>query len=197
MALLSRTAGALAERVGITLPLTIGPLLAAIGLATFALPGATGSYWVTFFPGMVLLGLGLSLAVAPLTTAVLSAVDDEFEGVASGVNNAVARLGNLLCIGLLGIIIVHRFSHQLDLMLASAHVPAQVRQAISAKALQLAAITPPPGLDAATREAVDHAVTAATVSAFRSAMIVSAMLALLAAGIGATTLPPRRRTRRR
>lgn len=188
MALLSRTAGEWAERVGITLPLTIGPLLAAIGLATFALPGAGGSYWVTFFPGMVILGLGLATTVAPLTTAVLSSVDDEFEGVASGVNNAVARLGNLLAIGVLGIIMVRRFSTQLDLALAHAGAPAQVRQALGAQALQLSAITPPPGLE--------HVVTTAAVSAFRAAMIVSAALALVAAGIGATTLPPRRGRRR-
>jgi EmrB/QacA subfamily drug resistance transporter len=196
MAALSRTSGELAERIGITIPLTVGPLLAAIGLATFSLPGATGSYWVTFFPGMVLLGLGTAIAVAPLTTAVLSAVDDEFEGVAAGVNNAVARLGNLLCIGLLGIVIAHRFSRQLDAMLASARVPVPVRQAISGQALQLAATTPPAGLDAATRTLVDHAITSATVSAFRATMIVSAALALAAAGVGATTLPPRRSRRR-
>ena len=196
IALLSRSAGALAERIGITLPLTIGPLLAAIGIATFALPGAGGSYFTTFFPGMVLLGLGLATAVAPLTTAVLSSVDDEFEGVASGVNNAVARLGNLLAVGVLGIIVVQRFSTQLDLALAHVGVSSQVRQAISAQALQLAAIAPPAGLDATTRVAVDHAITTATVSAFRVTMIVSAVLALVAAGLGATTLPPRRSRRR-
>jgi EmrB/QacA subfamily drug resistance transporter len=188
MALLSRTAGEIAGRVGITLPLTIGPLLAAIGLATFALPGAGGSYFTTFFPGMVLLGLGLAITVAPLTTAVLSSVDDEFEGVASGVNNAVARLGSLLAIGVIGIIMVQRFSTQLDLGLAQAGASTQVRQSLSAQALQLTAITPPPGYE--------HVVTTAAVSAFRGAMIVSAVLALVAAGLGATTLPPRRGRRR-
>jgi EmrB/QacA subfamily drug resistance transporter len=188
MALLSRLAGDWTERVGIRLPLTIGPLLAAIGLATFALPGPGGSYWVTFFPGMVLLGLGLATTVAPLTTAVLSSVDDEFEGVASGVNNAVARLGNLLAIGVVGIIMVQRFSTQLDLALARAGAPAQIRQALDAQALQLAAITAPPGYE--------QVVTTAAVSAFRGAMIVSAVLALVAAGLGATTLPPRRGRRR-
>jgi EmrB/QacA subfamily drug resistance transporter len=188
MALLSRLSGDLAERVGIRPLLTIGPLLAAMGLATFALPGTGGSYWVTFFPGMVLLGLGLATTVAPLTTAVLSAVDDEFEGVASGVNNAVARLGNLLAIGVVGIIMVQRFSTQLDLALARAGAPAQIRQALDAQALQLAAIAAPPGYE--------HVVTTAAVSAFRGAMVVSAVLALVAAGLGATTLPPRRGRRR-
>jgi EmrB/QacA subfamily drug resistance transporter len=196
MALLSRTSGAMAERIGITLPLTIGPLLCAIGIATFALPGAGGNYFATFFPGMMILGLGLAIAVAPLTTAVLSAVDDEFEGVASGVNNAVARLGNLLAIGVLGIIVVQRFTTQLDAALAHVGVSAQIRQAIGAQALQLATITPPAGLDPAKRAAVDHAITAATVSAFRATMIVSAVLALVAAGLGATMLPPRRSRRR-
>lgn len=188
MAALSRTSGELSERIGITLPLTVGPLLSAIGIATFALPGAGGSYWITFFPGMVVLGFGLAITVAPLTTAVLSAVDDEFEGVASGVNNAVARLGNLLSIGVLGIIMVQRFSTQLETALAHAGAPAQVRQALGAQALQLSAIKAPPGFE--------HVVTTAAVSAFRAAMIVSAVLALLAAGVGATTSPPRRGRRR-
>jgi EmrB/QacA subfamily drug resistance transporter len=186
VALLSRTAGEMADRFGITLLLTLGPLIAAIGLATFALPGAGGSYFTTFFPGMVLVGLGMGITAAPLTTAVLSSVDDEFEGVASGVNNAVARLGGLLAIGVIGIIMVQRFSTQLDVGLAHAGAPAQIRQALSAQALQLAAITPPP--------AYAQVVTAAAVSAFRGAMIVSAVLALAAAGVGATTLPPRRRS---
>jgi EmrB/QacA subfamily drug resistance transporter len=189
MVLLSRPSGELADRIGITLPLTVGPLVAAIGLATFALPGAGGSYFTTFFPGMMLLGLGMAIAVAPLTTAVLSSVDDEFEGVASGVNNAVARLGNLLAVGAIGIIMVTRFSTQLDSALAHGGAPAQVRQALAGQALQLSAITPPPGYE--------RIVTTAAVSAFRAAMIVSAVLALVAAGLGATTLPPRRRSRRR
>jgi hypothetical protein len=80
--------------------------------------------------------------------------------------------------------------------LASVHLSAPVRQAISAQALQLSAITPPAGLDAVTRTAVDHAISSATVSAFRATMIISAVIALAAAGVGATTLPPARRTRR-
>ena len=98
IALLSSRMGALAERSGPRLPLTLGPAIAATGCALLTLPGT--SYWTSVLPGMVTLAVGMSLAVAPLTTAVLSAVDDDHAGVASGLNNAVARTGGLIATAL-------------------------------------------------------------------------------------------------
>jgi EmrB/QacA subfamily drug resistance transporter len=98
MLLLSSRAGALAERIGPRIPMTIGPGLVAVAMLLLTRIGPSSSYITDVLPGVVVFGLGLSLTVAPLTATALGAVDDEHAGVASGVNNAVARTGQLLAV---------------------------------------------------------------------------------------------------
>jgi EmrB/QacA subfamily drug resistance transporter len=111
MVVLSRWSGGLIAWIGARTPLVLGSIVAALGFLAFALPGSGGSYWTTFFPAATVLGLGGALFVAPLTTAVMNAVPVEHAGVASGVNNAVARTAGLIGIAALGIIVTEAPSY--------------------------------------------------------------------------------------
>lgn len=101
MLLLSARAGALAQRIGPRLPMTIGPLIVAAGMLLYARIGAHASYAADVLPAVIVMGLGLSLNVAPLTMTALGSVDESHAGIASGVNNAVARAAGLLAVAIL------------------------------------------------------------------------------------------------
>lgn len=101
MFFLAAKGGALGARIGPRIPMTVGPLVMALGLALLLRVGADVDYWLDVFPGITVFGLGLALMVAPLTATVLAAAPDEHAGIASGVNNAVARAGSLLAVAAL------------------------------------------------------------------------------------------------
>ncbi len=105
MVVSSRWSGGLVARIGPRTPLLLGSVLAGLGFLAYALPGNGGSYWTTFFPAAAILGLGGALFVAPLTTTVMDAVSVDHSGVASGVNNAIARTAGLIGIAALGIVV--------------------------------------------------------------------------------------------
>ncbi|MBB6627885.1 MFS transporter [Nocardioides sp. KIGAM211] len=101
MFFLAKRGGALGARIGPRIPMTFGPLVMAAGIALLLRVGPDVSYWLDVFPGITVFGLGLALMVAPLTSTVLAAAPDEHAGIASGVNNAVARAGSLLAVAAL------------------------------------------------------------------------------------------------
>ncbi|HUR80712.1 MAG TPA: MFS transporter [Thermoanaerobaculia bacterium] len=178
MSLMSRWTGALADRIGPRPLLIVGPLLAAGGLALLARPGIGGSYWTTFFPAVLVLGIGMAITVAPLTTTVMTSIEDErHAGAASGINNAVARVAGLLAVAILGAVAVAVFSRDLDARLARLPVPAAMRPYMAAKAEQLGDARAPQGSPYAP--VVDRAVKESFVTAFRVNVLASAALAAL------------------
>jgi EmrB/QacA subfamily drug resistance transporter len=107
----SRWSGGLVARIGARKPLILGSILAALGFLAFAVPGTDGSYWTTFFPAATILGCGGALFVAPLTTTVMNSVPVEHSGVASGINNAVARTAGLIGVAVLGVVVATSASY--------------------------------------------------------------------------------------
>jgi EmrB/QacA subfamily drug resistance transporter len=178
---LSRWAGGLVARYGAKLPLVIGPTITAAGFFLFAVPGTGGSYWTTFFPAIVVLGLGMSLVIAPLTTTALNSVSGSHSGLASGVNNAVSRTGSLLAIPILGIFVFVAFSAGLDARVEALDLPPQAQQQLDAGKVDLGGAEVPEGLDGETAAAVQGAIDEAFVAGFRTAMFVAAALALMSA----------------
>jgi hypothetical protein len=178
MFFLSRWSGGLIERVGSRLPLVIGPVIAAAGFALFALPGVGGSYWRTFFPPVALLGLGMAITIAPLTTTVMNAVDRSRAGIASGVNNAVASTAALLAVAAFGLVMTFAFNHSLDQRLTGMHLSTEVREAIDAERIKAGGMEAPATADVPTREALRLAIAESSVAGFRWVMLISAALAL-------------------
>jgi EmrB/QacA subfamily drug resistance transporter len=188
MGSLSRLSGTLVDRFGARQPLIVGPVICAAGLALFALPGIGGSFWLTFFPAMVVLGIGMTVSVAPLTTTVMGAVDQRHAGTASGINNAVSRISGLLAVALLGAVAVMVFGTALDAHLADLNLPSDVRLAMQEQATRLAEAQPPAALALEQQQAVTAAVRESFVASFRIVALICAGAALLAALCAALTI---------
>lgn len=174
---LSRWGGGLVERYGAKWPLVIGPLVAALGFALFAVPATSGNYWRTFFPAVVVLGLGMATSVAPLTTTVMNSVAQSRVGVASGINNAVSRAAGLLAIAAFGTIMFSIFNRALDHSLASLSLPPSVEELIDGQRNKLGAIALPPEIGAAQIRQLRQAIDDSFVAGFRAVMIIAAALA--------------------
>jgi EmrB/QacA subfamily drug resistance transporter len=179
--LLSRWAGGLVASYGARLPLVIGPIVAATGFLLFARPDIGGSYWITYFPAMLVLGLGMSGVVAPLTTTVMDSVSEHQAGVASGVNNAVSRVASLLSIAVLGMVAFHVFNVQMEKRLDAANLPDMVKQSVLEHRIRLTQIDPPKGVTADQQHALKQAIDESFLAGFRWVMVISAALALFSA----------------
>ena len=175
---LSRWSGGLVDHFGARLPLIIGPLIAALGFALFVLPARSHNYWTSFFPAVVVLGLGLATSVAPLTTTVMSSVNEHQAGVASGINNAVSRVAGLLAIAIFGVVMLQTFSRSLERQLANIDLAPEVRSSVYEQRVKLAGLELPAGIDEVTRKNLERAVADSFVAGFRLIMISAAGLAL-------------------
>ncbi len=186
---LSRWSGGLLDRFGARLPLIIGPSIAALGLALLALPGGGGP-WAAFLLPMAILGLGMAVAVAPLTTSVINAVATHQAGVASGINNAVASVASLLAVAIFGAVALADFNRALDHRLATQTVSSKVKRAVEGargKFVIEPALATVQGEDRRVTEAI---VRDSLADSIRLAMLLAAALALAGAVCAALAIGP-------
>jgi EmrB/QacA subfamily drug resistance transporter len=180
--LLGRLSGRIVARFGTKVPLVAASLAVVLGLLLLALVGVEhDSYWTSFFPAMVVQGFGMALVITPLTTVALGSVESEHSGLASGVNNAMARVAGLLAVAVLGVFAYGAFSATLDTHLEGMNLSGGVRSELEAAKADLGAAEAPKGVDARTAAKIESAIDASFVAGFRAVMVVSAGLALASA----------------
>lgn len=186
--LLSPRMGALMSRTGARLPMSVGPLVIGIGFAMLLTAGRSASYVVNFLPAIIVLGLGMSIFITPLTATVMGSVPSSDVGTASGVNNGVSRVASVLAIAVLGVVFAARFQGDLSTALSHLPIPATARQALVAHADRLTDDPIPTRLSPEQRAAVHNAIQDAYLSSFYWVMGTCAVLCLLCAGISWVTI---------
>ncbi|MDA2919313.1 MFS transporter [Desulfobacterota bacterium AH_259_B03_O07] len=176
--LLSRWSGGKINRYGAKFLLVIGPILIALGYIMFTIPGVGSSYWTTFLPALVVLGMGMGISVAPLTTVVMGAVDIQYSGLASGINNSVGRVAGLLAVAVLGVVALKAFNSSLDPDLSKLQIPPEYREIINDERIKLAAMEIPEALSSDVKLLLKRAIANSFVDSFRLIMIITGCLAL-------------------
>jgi len=186
---LSGPSGGLADKIGPRTQMILGPLIVALGIASMILPGLGVNYFIGFLPGLILFGGGMALVIAPLTKSALS-VSEKFSGVASGLNNAIARVAFLMAVAVMGAVVVSIFSSQLSDNLSP--LPAEQEQVIMDQAAKFGEIEIPEGFSPDSRETTERAINNAFLYSFRWNMGIMAMLALLSSWIAYVFIRPKR-----
>jgi EmrB/QacA subfamily drug resistance transporter len=184
LTLLSRWAGGLVDRIGPRLPLIAGPLMAGIGFVLMALVGETSgpsSYWTTFFPGIVVFGIGMGITVAPLTTTVMSSVATHYSGTASGINNAVARTAGVLTIAILGAVALLAFQNYLTARTSSLSLTAGQHGALMQEARQLGETSAPANMGPQQAPLVENAIRGAFIDTYQLVLWICAAMGLTSA----------------
>ena len=188
MGALSRWSGGLTDRYGARIPLIIGSTIAALGLALFATAGMERSYWMSIFPAMVVLGIGMGIAVAPLTTTVMRDAGERYTGVASGINNATARVAGLLAVALLGSIAVGIFDATLNDRLQRTALSPDIMQAVRREIPKLADAQVPANARGEQRQQLETLLKISLAHTFRIVVSICASVALLSALIAAVMI---------
>jgi len=186
---LSRWSGGLIRHYGPRVPLVTGPVIVATGFALFAVAGVGANYWRAFFPAFMVLGFGMAISVAPLTTVVMSSVDESRAGTASGVNNAVARVAGVLAVAVLGILMLRLFSFSLNHSLTGELLPPGILQYVRSNESKLAGLELPPAADSSATALIRAAISRSFVFGFRIEMFICAALSLASGAVAWLLVP--------
>jgi EmrB/QacA subfamily drug resistance transporter len=194
LTLLSPYMGRVVDKYGPRIPLTVGPIIAGIGFFLLALPGITNGpsdYFTTYFPGIIAIGIGMGITVAPLTTAVMGSVSSRQSGIASGINNAVARSGQALAVAILGAVALYSFGSALTARTAELQLSAENQQALTAEASNLGNAKVPASLDATAQDQVKQAIRWSFVDTYREISLIAAALAWISALVAFILIEPK------
>jgi hypothetical protein len=171
------------HRFGVKRPLIVGPLIVAVGFILFGMAGLGGSFWLTFFPAVIVMAVGMSIIIAPLTTAVMSSAPNRLSGTASGINTAINSTANVLAVAVLGVVALSVFNVSVDNQLREIDLPPQIVTDIEAETVKLANAQAPASLPDEQQDLVNHIFDLSFINAFRVLMFVCAGLAIVAAGV--------------
>ena len=178
MFVLSKRFGALADRWGPRGFMAVGPIVAGLGMLLMMRVGAGADYVTELLPALLVFGIGLAITVAPLTAAVLAAVDDSRSGVASGINNAVSRVAGLLAIAVLGTFVSAQFDSSLDEKLADRALSPAAQSAVTDAKERPLAVARAGDAPPVERQAIAAASTDASVDSFRLGMAICALITI-------------------
>ncbi len=182
IAALSPFAGKFADRKGVRIPLIIGPVITSVGFYLFSTYGITpgpGAYWNTFFLSFLLLGIGMGITVAPLTTAVMGALPEDNSGIASGVNNTVARAAGVLAIALLGAVALFSFQKSVENEISIMDISSVMKNKIRLESSKFTAAEVPDGLSDQNKVIVKRHLNKSFIDAFNRVVYVASVLCLL------------------
>ncbi len=191
ISVLSRISGIFTDKYGARKPLIFGPLLAGTGLLIFALQGITEGpkdYWTTFFPGILILGIGMGIVVAPLTATVMAAVPEHNSGIASGINNTMARTAGLLSIAILGAVILISFKNNLELNVDRINIQDIKKNELINNFRDLAETKPPQNLTKEETVGVNKVIKTSFIQSFNLVIYISVALAWLGSLIAVFTI---------
>jgi EmrB/QacA subfamily drug resistance transporter len=195
LALLSRWSGGLADRFGTRAPLIVGPVIAGAGFGLLGIVAGASEYWIFLLP-MVVLGVGMAITVAPLTTAVVNGVVERQIGIASGINNAVASIASLLFVAILGTVALNAFGRSLDRHLVATNASTEIRAVVATSRDALESPPTPANMSAQDKNTIHRVVTDSYIETIRLVMLIAAALTWCGALAAAVAVgPPKARER--
>lgn len=187
--------GEYVDKKGVRIPLIVGPILTSAGFFIFSIFDITsgpGAYWETFFISFLLIGIGMGITVAPLTTAVMGAVSEDDTGIASGINNTIARAAGVLAVALMGALVLFSFEESIEQEIHIMEISNAMKNEIMVESLKFTAAEAPAGLSVENITFVEHVFKVSFIDAFNKVVYVASILTLLGGIIAFIFIEPKK-----